>query len=94
MVEVLSNPNEKLKTFYKEIHPAVYEALALGNYTDLQEKIKKEAVNLKLSKADLIITNNNLYLQLEDKKNYLYCIFTREQDSYPKIMNNMGSDIK
>jgi len=92
VVEIYSNPNQRITDFYQEIHPSVYEALFLGNYSELQEKLKDEADKLKLSKVGLTITEDFLYLQLEDNKNYLYYMFNRHENVFPKIVN-MGSDM-
>lgn len=91
-LELHSNPNEKIKKFYEEVHPVIYETLSLGNYTQLQEKIEVLANDYGLSKTKLTVNHKYLYLQLEDKENYLYLMFNRSDD-FPIIVNELGSDI-
>lgn len=93
-LEITSKPNHKILNFYQEVHPSLYEALELGNYSELQEKIKEINETNLLTKADLSITKDYVYLQLEDKEYYLYTIFNRHENSFPKITNIMGSDFE
>lgn len=93
-LELSSNPNEKLVDFYQEINPVLYEALSLNNFSDLHEKLRESGLQYGLSVAKLTISRDYLYLQLEDNDNYLYCILNRDKNSFPQIINNIGSDLK
>ena len=90
-LELQSNPNKKILKFYEEAHPVIYETLSLGNYSHLQEKINYLAQDYGLTKPKLTIDDKYLYLQLEDKENYLYLMFNRS-DEDPLIVNGLGSD--
>jgi len=92
-LQISSSPNAKLLEFYQEIHPSLFEAAALGNYSKLQQKIKDENKNNKLSEAHLTISENYIFLELEDDDRYLYYVLNRIENSFPRIINNMGSDI-
>ncbi|KJS23424.1 MAG: hypothetical protein VR72_00960 [Clostridiaceae bacterium BRH_c20a] len=92
-LQLSSNPNAKLLDFYQEIHPSLFEAAVLGNYSKLQQKIKDENINSKLSKAGLTISANYIILELEDADRYLYYVLNRVDNSFPRIINNIGSDI-
>ncbi|MFZ7102575.1 MAG: hypothetical protein ACOWWO_07945 [Peptococcaceae bacterium] len=90
-VEITTRPNESLLTMYQQIHPAVYEALEIGNYTSLQDRLQKINKELILTRAELAITDDFLLLQLEDGDAYLYCVFNKGENSTPKILNVIGS---
>ncbi|SMB96286.1 hypothetical protein SAMN00017405_1495 [Desulfonispora thiosulfatigenes DSM 11270] len=91
-LEIYSNPNSKLNAFYQDIHPAVYEAQALGNFVNLQEKFNSLSQDLSVTNSKLTITNDYLFLQIEDGEYYLYKVFRRQTDEHPTIINNIGSD--
>lgn len=93
-LELYSNPNPGLLGFYQEINPALYEALSLNNYVELQEILKEKNQDYGLTKASLQISEDYLFLQLEDGDNYLYYILNRHSESFPKIINNIGSDME
>ena len=91
-LELQSNPNENILDFYQEVHPAIYETLALGNFSQLQEKVSHGSRDYGLTEAKLTVNNDYLYLQLEDQDHYLYLVFNRS-DEFPMIVNELGSDI-
>lgn len=93
-VELFSNPNAKLLNFYQEINPTLYEVLSLNNFSDLQKELEVTNQQYDLSEIKLIISTGYLFLQLEDNENYLYYILNRDKDSYPEIINNIGSDME
>ncbi|KJS82782.1 MAG: hypothetical protein JM58_13935 [Peptococcaceae bacterium BICA1-8] len=90
-IQLSSSPNAKLIEFYQEINPSLFEAITLGNYSELQQKI--EDGNNNLSKARLTISEKYIFLELEDDDRYLYYVLDRHNDNFPRIINNMGSDI-
>jgi hypothetical protein len=93
-LELASHPNAKLLKFYQEINPALYEALSLGNYTNLQNVIAEKNSQYGLTKVNLGVSENYIYLQMEDNEDYLYYILNKNNDSFPKIINNIGSDVQ
>ncbi|MFZ5943631.1 MAG: hypothetical protein ACOYVD_05955 [Bacillota bacterium] len=92
MVKIASKPNGKLRDFYQEIHPSVFEALLHGNYTQLQDKLNILNEEFTLSKAVLTITEDYIFLQLEDGSSYLYSIFTINKERKPRFINQIGSE--
>lgn len=93
-IQLSSNPNERLLDFYHDINPSLYEALSLNNFSKLQEKLEDKNQQYGLSEINLTISQDFLFLQLHDNNNYLYCILNRDNNSYPQIINNIGSDIQ
>jgi len=93
-LEIYSNPSQNLLDFYQEIQPAIYEALTLGNFTELQDRLTAKQKEYKLKEVKLTINQDFLFLQLEDQDNYLYHIYNRSEQVVPKVINHLGSDIK
>lgn len=93
-VELFSNPNAKLLHFYQEINPTLYEVLSLNNFSSLQKELEMKNQQYGLTNIKLIISIDYLFLQLEDNENYLYYILNRDKNSYPEIINNIGSDME
>jgi len=93
-LELFSNPNPRLLEFYQEVNPALYEALSVGNYVKLQDILKEKNQEYGLTKVSLTISEGYIYLQLEDDTNYLYYILNRHENSFPRIINNIGSDME
>lgn len=91
-LEIHSNPNSNLDEFYEDLNPAIYEALALGNFITLQEKFTSLSENSEVTEHKLAVTNDYLFLEIEDGEYYLYKVFRRDPEKHPVFINNIGSD--
>lgn len=93
-LELSSRPNSRLLEFYREINPGLYEATSLNNFTTLQSILIGKNQEYDLTKASLTISEDFIFLQLEDNGDYLYYILNRHEKSLPNIINNLGCDVK
>lgn len=91
-LELISNSNSKLNEFYKELHPAIYEALSLDNFSVLQDKFNTLSTKLSLTNSQMFVTDDYILFQVEDGDFYLYKVFRRDSNKVPFLINDMGSD--
>lgn len=91
IIQIQSKPNENLLTVYQQLNPTIYEVLELGNYAFLQDRLKEFEKEKNLNKAEITVTDEFIFIILEDEEAYLYSIFNKGENSIPKIKNKMGS---
>lgn len=93
-IKLTSNPNTRLLEFYHQINPALYEAQSLNNFVNLQAILLEKNKEFYLTKVQLTISKDYIFVQLEDEHDYLYYILNRHENSFPSIINDIGSDIE
>lgn len=86
-IQLISNPNKNLENFYEEINPIIYEAIYNHNYANLQQYMKNSLQDYQLTKLKLFITDDYLFLQMEDKDFYFYKIFNLKTETVPLLIN-------
>jgi len=79
-IRIKGNGNEKLKEFFNELQPAIYEALAYDRYVWLEEEIARKSAENQIN-YKMFVDEKYLYLQLEDESKYIYKIFNRETEN-------------
>jgi hypothetical protein len=69
-------PSPKLQAFYTKMQPAIYESLATGRFVWLEEEIARRSADSNI-RFQLLVDNDFLYLQMEDRDGYLYRVIER-----------------
>ncbi len=72
------HPDEVIDAAYQKIHLALYEAMAMGNYVSMGNYIDEVQSQYGLEEYRVMVTDDYVYLELENGDAYLYRRFLKE----------------
>ena len=79
-LELKDKRNGDLQEAYLAVHLLLYEAQQRGNYGEISQKIAHVLEAYHLEKHILLVDEENIYLQIQNKNAYLYEIIARRQE--------------
>ncbi|MGR6835695.1 hypothetical protein [Syntrophomonas erecta] len=79
-LDIKDRPNSKLNRLHAYLQPAIYQALANHEFVWLDQHLA-QVVKGEDVKYRMFVDKDRLYLQLNDKENYLYVIAWRESET-------------
>lgn len=71
-------PDDAIDAAYQKIHLALYEAMAMGNYVSMGKYIEEVQTAYGLDECRVMVTDEFVYLELENDDAYLYRRFLKE----------------
>jgi len=75
-ITVKDKPGPELEALFTELQPAIYEALASGRFVWLEEEIARRTGDGNI-RFQLLVDNDFLYLQMENRGGCLYRVIGR-----------------
>ena len=84
-ITYVDNRSDYLEEIYERVHYAAYEAIALGNFTDLAATVAEEALAGNVDYQRVTVDENHLFIQLHSGQAYLYQIIPRGSQGGLKI---------
>ncbi len=71
-------PDETIDLAFQKIHLALYEAMAMGNYVSMGSYIDEVQSQYGLEEYRVMVTDDYVYLELENGDAYLYRRFLKD----------------
>ncbi len=71
-------PDSAINAAYQKIHLALFEAIVQGNYVAMGEYIENVKDNHGLEAYRVVVTEDHVYLELENEGAFLYRRFVRQ----------------
>lgn len=75
---IMDEPDAAIDAAYQKIHLALYEAMAMGNYVSMGNYIDEVQAQFDLEECRVMVTDDFVYLELENGDAYLYRRFLKE----------------
>jgi len=76
-INILDNPNPLLEELYREMNFSIQEAITKGSFGEMYTRLEDLAREKGLQDWSVSLDQDNIYLQIKEKKNYLYRIIAR-----------------
>jgi len=73
---IVDRANQKLEAAFYDIHLAIEEAIAIGNFQQMAETIDQLIVDSEIVHR-IYVSRDYVYVQLHHQENYLYQVFSR-----------------
>ncbi|MBE3576683.1 MAG: hypothetical protein IMX00_03210 [Limnochordales bacterium] len=85
MIAIADRRTPRLISAYNQLRLAVEEAIATGRFTELSDWVVRAKEEASLSRAELWVDRQNVYLYLQDGRGWLYAVIPRAP-----VPNQMG----
>jgi hypothetical protein len=85
-IELVDNRDQQLENIYYHSQFAVYEAMARGNYREMEQYISRQAAGLG-AQANVFMDQEAIYVQIKHGNYYLYEIIPVKspENQYPGL---------
>lgn len=91
-IEINGKAGARLTGIYQQMHFAIYEGIASGQFTRMADQLKQVAEVTQVEKYSVQVDQENVYLKLVDKGEVLVKVVPRQMERLAQINQNKGGE--